>query len=148
MATLETIFSSDKETVEKLKEYAYRPDYNKLFFEHLGPELTKLYMNKKDKVVTNRFLESSQYEYGFFGHKINLKKAFNLYKKYADLNDYYCMYKMHIIYLCEYEKFKVPFSRVLEKIYLLKCLAYLPNYYFEYYAKLFNTIDVLSEIEQ
>ena len=76
MATLETIYKSDKEIVEKYKEYAYRSDYNKLFFEHLGPELEKLYLNKKDKVITNIFFELSQYQYGFFGREINLKKIF------------------------------------------------------------------------
>ena len=148
METLESIFSTDNDNVEILKGYAYKPDYKKLFFEHLGPELRKLYMNKKDKLFINKFLEASQYEYGFFDKKIDLQKAFNLYKKYADLNDYFCMYKMHVIYLCEYEKFKVTFSRVLEKIYLLKCFAYLPNYIDDWNMKLFETIDVILEIAQ
>ena len=69
-----------------------------------------------------------------------------MYKKYADLNDYFCMYKMHVIYLCEYEKFNVKFSRVYEKLYLLKCFAYLPNYVFDWYLKLFDTIDVIYEL--
>ena len=146
METLESIFSTDNDKVEILKGYAYKPDYKKLFFEHLGPELRKLYMNKKDKTFINKFLEASQYEYGFFDKKIDLQKAFNLYKKYADLNDYFCMYKMHIIYLCEYEKFNVTFSRVLEKIYLLKCLAYLPNYIYDWDINLFDKIDVLDEV--
>ena len=146
METLESIFSTDNDNVEILKGYAYKPDYKKLFFEHLGPELRKLYMNKKDKTFINKFLEASQYEYGFFDNKIDLQKAFNLYKKYADLNDYFCMYKMHIIYLCEYKKFNVTFSRVLEKIYLLKCLAYLPNYIYDWDINLFDKIDVLDEV--
>ena len=148
MESLETIFSSENEIVEKLKEYAYKPDYKNLFFEHLGPELKKLYMNKKDKVFINKFLEAAQYEYGFFDNKIDLQKAFNLYKRYADLNDYFCMYKMHVIYLCEYEKFNIHFNRVLEKIYLFKCFAYLPNYIEDWNMKLFETIDVILEIAQ
>ena len=148
MEVLETIFSSENEVVEKLKEFAEKPDYKKILFEHLGPELTKIYNNKKDKVFTRNFLEASQYEFGFFGKKIDLSKAFSLYKKYADLNDYFCMYKMHVIYLCEYEKFSVPFSRALEKIYLLKCLAYLQNYIYDWNIKLFEKIDVLLEIAQ
>ena len=147
MESLETIFSSEKEIVEKLKGYAYKPDYKKLFFEHLGPELNKIYMNKK-KIFTQNFLEAAQYEYGFFDKNIYLQKAFNLYKKYADLNDYFCMYKMHVIYLCEYKKFNVHFNRVLEKIYLLKCFAYLPNYIDDWNMKLFETIDVILEIAQ
>jgi len=58
------------------------------------------------------------------------------------------MYKMHVIYLCEYEKFNVPFSRILEKIYLLKCFAYLPNYIFDWNKKLFEKIDIKMEIAQ
>ena len=148
MQTLETLFSSEDELVNKLKGFIQQPDYKKIFFEHLGPELTKIYNNKKDKVFTKNFLAASQYEYGFFGKKINLPKAFFLYKKYADLRDYFCMYKMHIIYLCEFKKFKVPFSRVLEKIYLLKCLAYLQNYIYDWSIKFFEKIDVFYEIAE
>ena len=146
MEALESIFSKDNEIVEKLKEYAYKPDYKKLFFEHLGPELTKLYISKKDKVYLKNFLEASQYEYGFFNNKIDLQKAFSIYKKYADLHDYLCMYKMHVIYLCEYEKFNIPLNRVLEKIYILKCFAYFPNYINDWDIKLFEIIDVSMEI--
>ena len=45
MKTLDTIFSSENEIIEKLKGYAYQPDYKKLFFEHLGPELKKVFIN-------------------------------------------------------------------------------------------------------
>ena len=148
METLKTIFSSKNEIVEKLKGFTQQPYYKKIFFDHLGPELTKIYTNKKDKVFTKNFLEASQYEYGFFGKKIDLSKAFSLYKKYADLRDYFCMYKMHVIYLCEFKKFNVPFSRVLEKIYLLKCLAYLQNYIYDWNINLFEKIDVAYEIAQ
>ena len=148
MEALDTIFSSENEIVEQLKGYAHKPDYKKIFFEHLGPELKKIYINKKDKVEFKNFLDASQYEYGFFDTEIDLQKAFSLYKKYADINDYYCMYKMHVIYLCEYEKFNVPFSRVLERIYLLKCFAYLPNYIIDWDLKLFDIIDVAFELAQ
>ena len=148
MDSLENIFSSDNETVEKLKSYAIKLDFKKVFFEHLGPELKKLFENKKDKVYLKNFIEACQYEYGFFDKEIDLQKAFSLYKKYADLNDYFCMYKMHVIYLCEYEKFNVPFNRVLEKIYLLKCFAYLPNYIYDWNIKLFETIDVIYELAE
>ena len=146
METLENLFSSDNEIVDKLKENVVKIDFNKIFFEHLGPELRKLFYEKKDKVYIKNFLEASQYEYGFFGKAIDLQKALSLYKKYADLTDYFCMYKMHVIYLSEYEKFNVPFSRVGEKLYLLKCLAYLPNYVYDWRLKLFEKIDILYEI--
>ena len=148
MENLDTLFSTENEVVEKLRTYAYKPDYKTIFFGHLGPELKKIFINKKDRIVLKNFLEASQYEYGFFNKEIDLPKAFSLYKKYADINDYFCMYKMHVIYLCEYEKFNVPFSRILEKIYLLKCFAYLPNYIIDWDLKLFDIIDVVYELAQ
>ena len=148
METLDNLFSTEIEVVEKLKTYAYNLDYKKIFFEHLGPELKKYFINKKDKVLLKNFIEASTYEYGFFDKKIDLNKAFSLYKKYADINDYFCMYKMHVIYLSEYEKFNVQSSRILEKIYLLKCLAYLPNYINNWNIKLFEKIDIGLEIAQ
>ena len=148
MEALYNIFSSSNGIIEKLRGYVKKPDYKKLFFEHLGPELTKIYNSKRNIMFTKNFLEASQYEFGFFGTKIDLSQAFYLYKKYADLNDYFCMYKMHVIYLCENEKFKVPLSRVLEKIYLIKCLAYLPNYVYDWSIKLFEKIDVVYEMAE
>ena len=148
MSELENIFSKDNEIIEILKDYATILDYKKIFFNHLGPELKKIFDSKKDKVNYKNFYEAAQYEYGFFDKEIDLSKAFSLYKKYADLNDYLCMYKMHIIYLCEYEKFDIPLNRVLEKIYLLKCFAYLPNYISDFNLKIFDKIDIKSEIKK
>ena len=148
MDDLENLFSIENEIVEKLKGYASTLDYKKIFFEHLGPELKKIFDSKKDNVQITNFLEASQYEYGFYDKEIDLQKAFSLYKKYADLNDYFCLYKMHVIYLCEYEKFNVKLNRVLEKLYLLKCFAYLPNYVHDLYLKLFDKIDVILEIAE
>ena len=148
MSELENIFSKDNEIIEILKDYATILDYKKIFFNHLGPELKKIFDSKKDKVNYKNFYEAAQYEYGFFDKEIDLSKAFSLYKKYANLNDYLCMYKMHIIYLCEYEKFGIPLNRVLEKIYLLKCFAYLPNYISDFNLKIFDKIDIKSEIKK
>ena len=148
MDALEKIFSTNNELVQSLREKAKQPDYEKVLFSHLGPELRKIFESKKDKVIYKNFFEGLQYEYGFFGIKKDLSKAFSIYKKYADLNDYFCMYKMHVIYLCEFEKFNVSFSRVLEKIYLIKCLAYLPNYIYDWSIKLFEKIDVVYEVAE
>ena len=56
------------------------------------------------------------------------------------------MYKMHVIYLCEYEKLNVLLSRVLEKINLWKSFAYLPNYIIDWNMTLFDIIDITYEI--
>ena len=146
METLENIFPTDPETVEKLKGFAYKLDYPNILFQHLGPELKKIFDTKKDKSIYKNFLEALSYEYGLFGKKIDLPTAFSLYKKYADLNDYFCMYRMHIIYLCDYEKFNVTFNRVLEKIYLLKCFAYVPNYIIDLRLDIFDKVDIVYEV--
>ena len=143
---LENLFSSDKNIIEKLKGLATLLDYKEVLFGHLGPELKKVFDKKRNNLIISNFLEALQYEYGLFGKKIDLNKAYFLYKYYADKNDYYCMYKMHTIYLCEYEKFKVPLNRILEKLYILKCMAYFPNYIFDWDLKLFEKIDVRLEI--
>ena len=148
MKTLDNLFSKKIEIVQKLKENVVQIFYKKILFDHLGPELKKIFDKKKDKVYYKNFYEAAQYEYGFFGKDIDLLKAYLLYKKYADLNDYFCMYKMHVIHLCEYAKFHVPFSRVLEKIYLLKCYAYLPKHMIDHDLKLFRNIDVKNEISE
>ena len=148
MKTLDNLFSKKIEIVAKLKENVSQIFYKKILFDHLGPELKKIYDKKKDKVYYKKFYEASQYEYGLFDKDIDLLQAYLLYKKYADRNDYFCMYKMHVIHLCEYAKFHVPFSRVLEKIYLLKCYAYLPKHMIDNDLKLFRIIDVKNEISE
>jgi hypothetical protein len=146
MKTLDNLFSKKIKIVQKLKENVVQIFYKKILFDHLGPELKKIFDKKKDKVYYKNFYEASQYEYGFFDKDIDVLKAYFLYKKYADRNDYFCMYKMHVIHLCEYAKFHVPFSRVLEKIYLLKCYAYLQKFIDILDLKLFRKIDVKNEI--
>ena len=143
--SFEALFPKDEETENKLKQFASLPNYKELLFAHLGPELKKIFEKKKNNIAIKNFLDAAQYEYGFFNKPKDLKKAFELYKKYADQNDYFCMYKMHVIYLCEYDLFGVKFDRILEKLYLLKCFAYLPNYIMNYEDKLFHKIDVTFE---
>ena len=87
MEVLDDLFSKDQEIVDKLKENAMILDYKKIFFEHLGPELNKLFEAKKNKIIIKNFLEACQYEYGFFNKEIDLERAFTLYKKYADESD-------------------------------------------------------------
>ena len=135
------LFPQNYNNESKLLENSYLVNYKDLLLSHLKPELLKRFMKIKSNLLFKNFLDIAQYEYGLFNTKIDLKKAYNLYKKYADLNDYFCMYKMHIIHLSEFQKFNVKRDRILEKLYLLKCFAYLPNY-----NNLFHIIDVLLEL--
>ena len=45
--------------IEKLKGYAYKPDFNKIFFEYLGLKLKKIFIIRKDKVFIKNFIEVS-----------------------------------------------------------------------------------------
>ena len=140
------LFPPSHKNESELIEHSYLINYKELLLSHLKPELLKRFMQIKQNVTFKNFLEAAQYEYGLFNTKIDLKKAYTLYKKYADSNDYFCMYKMHIIHLSEFKKFNVKRDRILEKLYLLKCFAYLPNFIFNFEDNLFHKIDVLLEL--
>lgn len=47
---LENLFSSDKNLIEKLQGFSKLLDYKELFFEHLGPELKKVFDKKKNNL--------------------------------------------------------------------------------------------------
>ena len=140
------LFPPSQNNESELLEHSYLINYRELLLSHLKPELLKRFIQIKQNVTFKNFLEAAQYEYGLFNTKIDLKKAYFLYKKYADSNDYFCMYKMHIIHLSEFKKFNVKRDRILEKLYLLKCFAYLPNFIFNFEDNLFHKIDVLLEL--
>ena len=140
------IFDDDPVLIEELKGHVKLINYRDLLIRPLGPELTKIFEKNRNKYASKNFLKGIEYEYGSNNNKIDLKKAFSIYKEFSDKNDFFCLYKMHIIYLLEYEKFCVKLDRNLEKFYLLKCLAYAPNYLCEYDKKIFNRIDLLEEI--
>ena len=57
MKTLDNLFSKKIEIVKKLKENVAQIYYKKVFFEHLGPELKKIFDKKKDKVYYKNFYE-------------------------------------------------------------------------------------------
>ena len=78
MKTLDNLFSKKIEIVKKLKENVVQIYYKKVFFEHLGPELKKIFDKKIDKVYYKNFYEAAQYEYGFFDKNIDLLKAYLL----------------------------------------------------------------------
>ena len=140
------IFDDDPVLIEELRNYAKTINYRDLLIRPLGPELTKIFEKNRIYYASNNFLKGIEYEYGAFNTRIDVRKAFQIYKENAEKNDFFCLYKMHIIYLLEYEKFYVQQDRNLEKFYLLKCLAYAPNYLCEFDNKIFNRIDLLDEI--
>ena len=75
MEALENIFPTDNEALEKLKGYAINLDYEKVFFEHLGPELKKIFKNKKDKIIYKNFFRSIAIRVWFFRPKKRFTKS-------------------------------------------------------------------------
>ena len=95
----------------------------------------------------SNFLEGVQYEYGLNNYKIDVNKAFNIYKLAADTTtDCLSMYKMYTIYFREYKKFNIARDKILEKFYLFKCLAYSPHCVYSRNIELYSKVDLIYEI--
>ena len=120
------LYPINEEYDNKIKEYC-TVNWVDLLFSWKKNTFLKEYLKLSAKNETSTFIEAIQYEYGVYNHKLDLKKAFDLYKQSADnTNDYLSMYRMFLIYFMEYEKFNIERNRILEKFYLYKCFAYLP----------------------
>ena len=57
MKTLDNLFSKKTEIVEKLIKNVAQLFYKKIFFEHLGPELKKIFDKKKIKYIIKIFMK-------------------------------------------------------------------------------------------
>ena len=124
-----------------------RINFKDLFLENLTPEFLKLFRTNINLFYSQPFIEGISYEYGLFGKSIDPKKALKIYKDAADNKyDYLCMYRMHRIYLVDYNYFKIKKSGDLHRLYLYKCFAYLPYLIINKSYYLLNKIDVSSEI--
>ena len=115
--------------------------------EGLTPEFLKVFKSNINLFYSQPFVEGISYEYGLFGKSIDPNKALKIYKDAADYKyDYLCMYRMHRIYLVDYNYFKIKKSGDLHRLYLYKCFAYLPYLIINKSYYLLNKIDVSSEI--
>ena len=124
-----------------------RINFKDLFLEGLTPEFLKVFKSNINLFYSQPFVEGISYEYGLFGKSIDPNKALKIYKDAADYKyDYLCMYRMHRIYLVDYNYFKIKKSGDLHRLYLYKCFAYLPYLIINKRYYLFNKIDVSSEI--
>ena len=106
------LFNYDKEK-EKV-------DFKELFMESLSPEFLKLFQENINLFYSRSFYEGIGYEYGLFGKSKNPSKAYKIYKDAADFKyDYLCMYRMHRIFLTDYEEFGVKKMRIcIDYIYI------------------------------
>ena len=131
-ATIEEIPCSGIFNYDKEKEKIYlnsigKADFNELFIRNLSPEFLKLFEENINLFYSKPFYEAIIYEYGLFNNSKDLQKAFKIYKDAADFHyDYLCMYRLHRIYLIEYNKFGIEKNIDLHRLYLYKCFGYLP----------------------
>ena len=142
------LFNNDEEKEKIFINSIGKINFKELIMESLTPEFLKLFEENINLFYSQSFIEGISYEYGLFNKSKNAKKAFNIYKDAADLKyDYLCMYRMHKIYLIDYENFGVKKNRELYRLYLYKCFAYLPYLIINRTYNLLNKIDVINELE-
>ena len=121
--------------------------FKELLLDCLYPEFLKLFKENINLFYSKPFLEGISYEYGLFDKPKNIKKALNIYKNAADFEyDYICMYRMHRIFLDDYEEFKLKKNGDLHRLYLYKCFAYLPYVIMKRKYDILNKIDVTKEL--
>ena len=128
-------------------------NFKDLFMDSLSPEFINLFKTNTKLFYSKTFYEGICKEYGLFGETQNKDEALQIYKNGADeKNDYLCMYRLHRIYVNEYNEFKLERDANFEKLYLYKCFAYLPysiingNYFI--FNKINFTYYVLNYLEK
>ena len=128
-------------------------NFKDLFMDSLSPEFINLFKTNTKLFYSQTFYEGICKEYGLFGETKNKDEALQIYKNGADeKNDYLCMYRLHRIYVNEYNEFKLERDANFEKLYLYKCFAYLPysiingNYFI--FNKINFTYYVLNYLEK
>ena len=119
-------------------------------FYHIKESKSKArYIELIKKSEYSKFFEGLNYEYGKNGYPINLKKAFEIYKKSADNStDSMSMFRLYHIFKNDFKKFYIPKrNRVLEKFYLFKCYAFLRYPIMDRDQYLCNRLDINNEIK-
>ena len=102
------IFNYDKEKEKIFLNSAGKVDFKELFMESLSPEFLKLFQENANLFYSQPFYEGISYEHGLFGKSKSTSKAYRIYKDAADFKyDYLCMYRMHRIFLTDYEDFGI-----------------------------------------
>ena len=141
------IYTTDEEKEKIIKNAIGIVNFKELMMESLSKEFLTLFKENSHLFYCQSFLEGISFEYGLFDKSMNKSKAFSIYKEGADLkNDYLCMYRLHRIFLVDYQDFELERNMDLDKLYLYKCFAYLPYMIIDRNYYLLNKIDVCYEI--
>ena len=141
------LFNYGKEKEKLIINSIGKINFKELILEGLTPEFLKLFHENSQLFYSKPFLDGISYEYGLFGKSKDIVKAFEIYKTAADFEcDYLCMYRMHRIFLTDYEDFGIKKNGDLHRLYLYKCFAYLPYLIIDKNYYLMNKIDVANEI--
>ena len=141
------LFNYDEEKEKKIIDSIGKLNFKDLFLQNLTPEFIKLFKENINLYYSPSFVQGLSYEYGLFNNSKDMKMALNIYKESADFeNDYLCMYRMHRIYLTDYNEFGVKKNGDLHRLYLYKCFAYLPNMIIHRIYYLLSKIDVVNEL--
>ena len=122
-------------------------DFKELFIDFISNEFLALLKDNNKLIHNQQFFEGLSYEYGLMGKIDNKAVALKIYKDGADLqNDYLCMFRLYRIYLNDYDKFYLKEDTELKKLYLYKCIAYLPYSMINGNFFIFNKINISHEI--
>ena len=122
-------------------------DFKELFIDFISSEFLALLKDSNKLIHNQKFFEGLSYEYGLMGQTNNKGVALKSYIDGANLqNDYLCMFRLYRIYLNDYEKFYLKKNIELEKLYLYKCIAYLPYSIINGNFSIFNRINISYEI--
>ena len=141
------LYNYDSEKEKLIINLIGKINFKDLFLEGLTPEFLKLFQENSNLYYFQSFLEGISYEHGLFGKSKDIKKAFKIYKEAADFKyDYLCMYRMHRIFLTDYEYFNIKKNGDLHRLYLYKCFAYLPSFLLDNTYHLLNKINVAYEL--
>ena len=142
------LFNYDEENEKIIIDSFGKINFKDLFLQNLTPEFIKLFKENINLYYSPSFVEGLSYEYGFFNKSKDMKMALSIYKESADFEyDYLCMYRMHRIYLFDYNDFGIKKNEDLHRLYLYKCFAYLPNLNIQKNYYLLSKIDVVKELD-
>lgn len=145
---LKTLFPFNDTIHPQLLERNVVIDWETVFFKWKTPFLRQRMQYIMSKSPYKLFYEGLKYEFGQGGVTANKEKAYQIYKDGADnANDVFCMYRLYVIHLRDYNKFNMFRDRIQEKWYLFKCVAYSESAIIDKSDYLFQRIDPIYEAE-